>query len=107
MKLPEPLTVDDMKVRLYLLSHTHPVGRFKARVFGALGFGRSRHAAFVDELLRIGRTGDVSTREVTPHGTKYTVEGELVGPLGHRAVVTVWIQSTAGKPVRLVTVRPR
>ncbi|MCL4819622.1 MAG: hypothetical protein KJ067_10790 [Vicinamibacteria bacterium] len=107
MKLPEPLAINDLKVRLYLLSHTHPVGRSKARLFSALGFGRSSHAAFVAEILRIGRSGEVTKQEATPYGTKYTVEGELTGPRGHRRVVTVWIQAGAGQPVRLVTVRPR
>ena len=40
MKLPraEEVQIDVRKIRDYLLSKTHPVGRFKARVFGAVGF---------------------------------------------------------------------
>ena len=37
MKL-EALHVEDAKVRTYLLSSSHPVGRFKARFFRSLGF---------------------------------------------------------------------
>jgi hypothetical protein len=40
LRLPtaEPVRIDEEKVRGYLLSPTHPVGRFKARVFARLGF---------------------------------------------------------------------
>jgi hypothetical protein len=62
-----------------LLSRSHPVGRFKARVFAALGF----------------------------NGRKYTVVGELRGPAGAARVSTVWIQEPGKSSVRLVTVRPR
>ena len=42
MKLPnaDAATVDDAKVRDYLLSPEHPVGRFKARVFRSAGYRR-------------------------------------------------------------------
>jgi len=41
VKLPnaDRVRIDERKVRGYLLSPSHPVGRFKARVFAALGFG--------------------------------------------------------------------
>jgi hypothetical protein len=39
MRLPErsQAVVEERKVRGYLLSRSHPVGRFKARVSAALG----------------------------------------------------------------------
>ncbi len=107
MKLPEPLEIERGKVRDYLLSRTHPVGRFKARVFAALGFDVGLEAEFVAEVLRLARAGDVEENEQTPFGAKYTVSGELIGPLGSRAVSTVWFRASGGGAVRLVTVRPR
>jgi hypothetical protein len=47
------MSVDEQKVRDYLLSPVHPVGRFKARVFAALGFYARNADAFVAELRRI------------------------------------------------------
>jgi hypothetical protein len=40
MKLPaaESAIIDEAKVREYLLSTEHPVGRFKARFFIGLGY---------------------------------------------------------------------
>ena len=50
MKLPhhDDVQIDIRKVRDYLLSPVHPVGRFKARVFKALGFDVATTDAFGD-----------------------------------------------------------
>ena len=109
MRLPtaEPVRIDDEKVRRYLLSPTHPVGRFKARVFARLGFEEQSAEAFVAEVRRIAAQGEVSEVEDTGFGRKYTIPGELRGPAGSARVLTVWIQEPGQAGVRLVTVRPR
>ena len=108
MKLPnaDRVRIDDRKVRGYLLSKTHPVGRFKARVFSAVGFDEGTLDAFVAELRRIALSGEVSEVEDFTFGKKYTVPGDLKGAAGSVAVLTVWIVESAQEP-RLVTVRPR
>ena len=108
MKLPnaDRVRIDDRKVRGYLLSKTHPVGRFKARVFNAIGFDEDTLEAFVAELRRIASSGEASVVEDFPFGRKYTVPGDLKGAAGSVAVLTVWIVESAQEP-RLVTVRPR
>ena len=109
MKLPgaDQVRIDEQKVRGYLLSRTHPVGRFKARVFAAVGLDESSIQAFVSELHRIAAGGEVAEVEDTGFGRKYTVPGELKGPAGSVQVLTVWIQEAGQTEVRLVTVRPR
>jgi hypothetical protein len=109
VKLPraERVQIDDRKVREYLLSRTHPVGRFKARLFAAIGFDETTVTAFVTELRRIAESGEIDETEDMEFGRKYTVPGELRGPSGMTQVVTVWIQETGQQHVRLVTVRPR
>ena len=109
MKLPraEDVRIDERKVRRYLLSPTHPVGRFKAKVFAAVGFDVSNVVGFIAELRRIAATGEVSDVEDIEFGRKYTVPGDLKGPAGTVQVLTVWIQETGQEDVRLVTVRPR
>ena len=108
MRLPqaERVRIDADKVSEYLLSPTHPVGRFKARVFKALGFDQAAVDAFVSELRRIAADGDVSEVEDFEFGRKYTVPGELRGPRGAARILTVWIQESGQEGVRLVTVRP-
>ncbi|MGE0452492.1 MAG: DUF6883 domain-containing protein [Vicinamibacteria bacterium] len=109
MKLPnaEDVQVDEGKIRGYLLSRSHPVGRFKARVFAALGFDENSTVAFAAELRRIAATGEVAEQEENAFGRKYTVPGELKGPTGSARVVTVWFQAAGEQHVRLVTVHPR
>lgn len=108
MRLPraDQVGIDERKVRDYLVSKTHPVGRFKARVFAAIGFNETMVDAFVVEIRRIAITGDVSEVQDNEFGRKYTVPGELRGPAGAVQVLTVWIQETGLEDVRLVTVRP-
>ena len=109
MKLPgaDQVRIDDPKVRGYLLSSTHPVGRFKARLFGALGFSEATADRFVAELRRIAADGEVDDVEDTEFGRKYTVPGDLQGPAGAARVLTVWILERGQTQVRLVSVRPR
>jgi hypothetical protein len=108
VKLPQHdgVQIDIRKVTDYLLSPVHPVGRFKARVFKALGFDQTNVDAFVAEVRRIASENDVSEVEDFAFGRKYTVPGEFKGPIGSARVLTVWIQDSGRQDVRLVTVRP-
>ena len=109
MKLPqaESVEIDARKVRDYLLSPTHPVGRFKARVFAAVGFDETKADDLTAELRRIAAAGEVLEIEESEYGRKYTVPGDLAGSAGSLQVLTVWIQEPGRAQVRLVTVRPR
>ena len=44
MKIPNPekAIVSQRKILDYLLSVTHPIGRFKAKIFADLGYGGNR-----------------------------------------------------------------
>ena len=109
MKLPRggDVLIEERKVQDYLLSKSHPVGRFKARVFAAVGFEGRSVAAFIAELRRIAAVGEASEVVATPFGEKYIVPGDLKGPLGELAVLTVWFLERGQERARLVTVRPR
>jgi len=52
MKLPnsQKAVVDERKVREYLLSSSHPVGRLKATFFGSIGFHAEAWSGFVEAL---------------------------------------------------------
>ena len=109
MKLPRAtqVQIDERKIRGYVLSRSHPVGRFKARVFAAVGFDTTNAEGFIAEVRRIAAGGEVSEVEDTEFGRKYTVPGELRGPAGAVPVLTVWIEETGQSNLRLVTVYPR
>jgi hypothetical protein len=110
MRLPNPesAVIDERKLRDYLLSADHPVGRFKAAFFRRLGFS-SEHAELLRvALLAIPSRNDVAHQEATDHGRKYLVRGILTGPRGVSAeVVEVWLVPTGADRPHLVTVYPR
>jgi hypothetical protein len=99
--------VDSAKVRDYLLSPEHPVGRAKARFFTALGFAREDSPALQQALLGHAAAGEVELGDVTRYGQKYAVRGILQGPAGRSAsVVSIWIVLQGEDIPRLVTAYP-
>ena len=62
MKLPNGhnATVDEGKVRDYLLSQSHPIGRFKARVFASVGFVPGNWQLFARALTDLAATGEAT-----------------------------------------------
>ncbi len=109
MKLPqaEHVTIAPQKIRDYILSLEHPVGRFKALFFAKLGFSRETSQEFAAELKRIAVQGSAEVGDRSAYGQKYVVRGRMVGKMGRTAeVVTVWIVLVGEGIPRFVTVYP-
>ena len=109
MKLPcaEQAIIDVAKLRDYLLSDTHPVGRFKSAFFLSLGYTAARWDELDRALRNLAVAGEVEVDEATRHGQKYRVPGVLIGPTGGRAaVITVWIVLHDQEEPRFVTAYP-
>jgi filamentous hemagglutinin len=110
VKLPhaDRAVVDERKVRDYLLSRAHPIGRFKAAFFARAGFEAENWFDLVSQLRELAVREDAIPGDTTEHGTKYMISGTLKGPRGPELEVTsVWIVRTPGGAPRLVTVYPR
>ena len=73
----------------YLLSTDHPVGRFKARFFAALGFTADNWRDLRDQLQGLALQ-DADLEPSTEYGQKYRVSGRLNGPKGSAEVTAVW-----------------
>lgn len=99
--------VDPDKLRGYLLSSTHPIGRFKARFFYALGFSADNWQE-LEQAFRIQHlTQDAQPADASEHGQKYTIRAILIGPNGQAAfVVSVWFIGKGGTVPRFVTAYP-
>jgi hypothetical protein len=95
--------IDPQKLHGYLLSKTHPVGRFKARFFAALGYAAERWQEF-EAALRIQHlTEEVQPGESLAEGQVFTIRAILKGPNGQSAVVlSVWFVDAAGGAPRFV-----
>ena len=109
MKVPnaEQAIIEVAKVRDYLLSASHPVGRFKAAFFRALGYTPENYGELEADLRRLVETADAGSEEAAEYGQKYRVSGQLTGPGGVAAtVVTVWIVLRGESQPRFVTAFP-
>lgn len=109
MKLPgvERAVVDTAKIRGYLLSQAHPVGRFKAVFFLGLGYSESAWETLAVDLRRHAMNSEAVATEANEYGQKYEVHGRVEGPAGRGAFVsTVWIVLRGEDFPRLVTAFP-
>ena len=109
MKLPHPdrAVVEAAKVRDYLLSPEHPVGRFKAAVFAAAGYERADWPRLQADLQATARL-EAEAMEPTPFGQKYAVAAMLQAPRRPDfAVRVIWLVRRGEAFPRLVTAYPR
>lgn len=108
MKVPnsEKAIIPIEKLRDYLLSDVHPIGRFKAAFFQELGYSAIDWEVFENDIRSLLDNEVVNIIE-TQFGTKYEVRGELGGPSGRTAIiVTVWVVLYGERVPRLVTAYP-
>ena len=99
--------IDPEKLRGYLLSASHPVGRFKARFFAALGYSPDRWEELDADLRAHHLTQDTERAELGPHGQTFTIRAILKGPNGQSAMVrSVWFIATGREAPRFVTAYP-
>ena len=109
MLLPnaDSAVIDPAKLHGYLLSQTHPIGRFKARFFAALGFSAGSWDG-LETALRTQHLGqDALLTESGPHGQSYAIRAILTGPNGQSAaVVSIWFVRVGEQHPRFVTAYP-
>lgn len=108
MKLPniESVDIPTEKVRDYLLSPSHPVGRHKAVFFNALGYSQDLWKILSSDI-QVLLSEDAQLVEETVYGSKYQIRGMLKGPNGQvRFVVTAWIIRVGENFPRFVTAYP-
>jgi hypothetical protein len=94
------------KLRDYLLSTAHPIGRYKSAFFRSLGYTQE-HWQLLDRDLRAVLSNEAKPSAVSEYGQKFTVGGALSGPNGRSAgIVSVWIILGGETAPRFVTAYP-
>ncbi len=109
MKLPnsENAYIPLLKLKGYLLSETHSVGRSKAKFFRSLGFNEGNIEILKQGLIAIARSEEVIEAIASEHGVKYIIDGLLVTPLEISVKMrTVWIIDKGQTHPRFVTAYP-
>jgi hypothetical protein len=103
----EHAIIDGNKLQDYLLSVSHPIGRFKARFFAGLGFSTERWET-LDQALRTQHLNqDADPGVPDDFGQPFTIRAILQGPTGRSAmVISVWFIRTGESEPRFVTAYP-
>jgi len=103
----ENAVIEPAKLRDYVLSEEHPIGRYKAAVFKKLGYTRENWKNLDEDIRQQILTGQFEQVETTPFGKKYVITGILTGPSGDAApVLTVWIVKRGEEIPTFVTIYP-
>jgi hypothetical protein len=108
MKLPHAKSaiIPPEKIKGYLLSPGHPIGRYKAAFFRVHGYEQNGWEALARDIRAL-LENDANLAERTQFGEKYTITGQVVGPNGRRfGLTTVWIILSGENAPRLVTAYP-
>ena len=109
MKLPNAgrATIDPTKLRDYLLSSAHPVGRFKVQFFETLGYAQDDWPRLEADLRAQHLSQDAQPATGSQYGQKYEIRAILTGVAGRSAeVVSVWIILVGEDTPRFVTAYP-
>jgi len=109
MKVPNQQSprIDPAKVRDYLLSPSHPIGRFKSAFFIALGYSQDAWNRLDADLRAHLQAHEVARTQRNAFGLKYIVSGNLFGPSGAVAnLISVWIVLDGESVPRFVTAYP-
>ena len=109
MRLPnaDQAIVDPRKVRDYLLSLEHPLGRYKAHFFTRIGFTREEWQDLQTQFQSVALQEVAELAERTEYGQKYIVRGTIVGAAARKArVLTAWIVLNGEDVPRFVTAYP-
>ena len=109
MRLPnaDPAVIEPQKLHGYLRSPSHPVGRFKARFFTALGYAAERWQDFESDLRTQHLTQDAELSDSMPDGRLFTIRAILNGRNSQSAIVpSVWFVPAVGGVPHFVTAYP-
>ncbi|MDX2505613.1 MAG: hypothetical protein QNL62_14210 [Gammaproteobacteria bacterium] len=108
MLLPntEKAIIPPDKIRNYLLSISHPIGRFKAVYFQKLGYSPDNWKLLSRDLLAL-LENHIQKVEKSEYGQKYEVRGTIIGPAKKSAYnTTVWIVLKNEDYSRFITAYP-
>jgi len=109
MELPnrEKAYIPLSKLKDYLLSETHSVGKSKAKLLRSLGFNEMNIDMLKQGLITIVHSGDIKEEVSSSHGVKYVIDGTLKTPDGGLINMrTVWIIDKGQERPRFVTAYP-
>ena len=108
MRIPnsDAAIISGEKLRAYLLSRSHPIGKHKAAFFAALGYTVNDWQTLEVDLRVQHLSVDAEEIDATMFGRKFVIRSPLNGPSGTALVVSVWIIRADEDVPRFVTAYP-
>jgi hypothetical protein len=99
--------VADNKIRDYLLSDVHEIGKHKADFFKRFGFDLLDVETFKGSLIQHSIDRDIEKTNDSDFGIKYELKCEIKTPDGRNpCIVSVWIVENGQEIPKLVTAFP-
>lgn len=96
-----------MKLKDYVLSNTHPIGRFKATLFQQMGYVPENWGQFAEDIRTQHLALDAELGEKTKYGQKYIITGNFKGPSGKAMKLkSIWIILAGEELPRFITIYP-
>ncbi len=103
----EKAIIEPVKLKYYVLSDTHPIGRFKAVLFQQMGYTRENWEQFAEDIRTQHLTLDAEIGGRTKYGQKYIITGDINGASGRvMKLKSIWIILTGEELPRFITVYP-
>jgi len=101
----EKAIIDPVKLQDYVLSDTHPIGRFKATLFRQMGYTGRNWEQFAEDIRTQHLSLDAELEEKTKYGQKYIITGDIKGPSGKvMKLKSSWIILEGEELPRLITI---
>lgn len=95
------------KLKDYLLSEIHSIGKSKAKFLRSAGFNETNIHLLKQGLINIAHSQDIKETISSPHGIKYIIDGLLQTPAGGFVKMrTIWIIDSGQAYPRFVTAYP-
>jgi hypothetical protein len=103
---PTTAIISRDKITGYLLSPSHPIGRYKAAFFASIGYSVDAPEVLERDLRELLGT-EIAELDVTEYGRKFSSRGLITGPNGRQAyVLAIWIILAGERSPRFVTAYP-
>ena len=99
--------INSEKLRDYILSPIHPIGRFKAAFFKKLGYSAKNWKILEQDLRNQILPEDVMKVKETQYGQKFIIKGFLTGPAKKTVQIITVLVIIKGKDIpKFITAYP-
>ncbi len=109
MKLPnyEKVVINPQKFTDYILSDSHPIGKYKAAYFKNIGYVKENYHLLMSEILKLIKENNIDLETENEFGKKYIISGMISTPNKKiLRVTTVWFIENNNSIPYFVTVYP-